>query len=605
MKIAELPFTLDALAAAYADGVSAEAVIEEAYRRIAAVDDDGIFLHLVDPDVACAEARALGDRPADAGPLWGAPFVVKDNIDLAGAPTTAACAAYAYTPEADAVVVARLRAAGAILIGKTNLDQFATGLVGTRTPYPVPRNAVDRTLIPGGSSSGSAVAVAHGLAAFALGTDTAGSGRVPAAFNNIVGLKPTLGAISNRGVVPACRTLDTVSLFALTVRDAQAVLRAAAAFDTADPYGRLAAIAPDAPRLPQPRIGVPAADSMETYGDARQAAAFARSCALLTGLGARTSELDFAPFQEVARLLYGGAWLAERYTVVAELLERQPEALHPVTRDILLKARELTAADAFRDAYRLAALKCRLADLWRAVDALAVPSTPTFYTRADLEADPFTPNARLGHYTNFVNLLDLCALTVPTPARDDGWPGSLTLIAPAGQDHALAALGTELQAAARQPLGATDWRASAPEVLPQPGRPGPEELPLAVVGAHMSGLPLNGELTGLGARFLYRARTCPDYRLYALPGGPPVRPGLVADASGDRIEVEVWALPLSRVGAFLAGVPQPLAIGTVTLDDGTAVKGFLCEQRVTTDAVDVTAFGGWRHAPTEITGLSA
>ena len=603
MTVTALPFTFDALARAYGDGLSPEAVVREAYRRIAAVDDDGIFLHLVDPDAACAEAHALGDRPENAGPLWGVPFAIKDNIDLAGIPTTAACPAYAYTPEADAAVVAHLRAAGAIPIGKTNLDEFATGLVGTRTPHPVPLNAVDPELIPGGSSSGSAVAVARGLVGFALGTDTAGSGRVPAALNNIVGLKPTLGALSNRGVVPACRTVDTVSIFALTVADAKAVLCATAIYDPLDPYARPQAIAPGAPRPPHPQIGVPTPGSLETYGDSDQAEAFAAACRLLRGLGAHTGELDIAPFQDVARLLYGGAWLAERYTVVEDLLRDQPDALHPVTREIVTGAAGLSAADAFRDAYRLAELKRQLTGLWEGVDALAVPSTPTVYTRADLEADPFTPNARLGHYTNFVNLLDLCALTVPTPARADGRAGSVTLIAPAGQDLLLAALGTEMQSAGQQPLGATGWPAPVAGDAATPEGAGTEELPLAVVGAHMSGLPLNGELTRLGARFLYRARTYAGYRLYALPGGPPVRPGLVADDTGGRIELEVWALPRSRVGDFLAGVPQPLTIGTLTLDDGCEVKGFLCEGRATTDAVDITAYGGWRHAPTEITGL--
>jgi allophanate hydrolase len=288
---------------------------------------------------------------------------------------------------------------------------------------------------------------------------------------------------------------------------------------------------------------------------------------------------------------------------VADLLTTQPDALHPVTREIVAKAAHLTAADAFRDAYRLADLKRRLSEIWQDVDAIAVPSTPTLYTLADLDADPFTPNARLGHYTNFVNLLDLCALTIPAPARGDGRPGSLTLIAPAGRDHMLAALGRELQAAAARPLGATDWGCPAAGAAPCSGKAGPAELPIAVVGAHMSGLPLNGELTRLGARFLYRTRTAEHYRLYALSGGPPVRPGLVADADGGPIELEVWALPLSRVGPFLAGVPQPLAIGTLTLDDGNTVKGFLCEPRATAGAVDVTAYGGWRYAPAEVTGI--
>ncbi len=590
--IQNLPFHLPSLFAAYAGGLEPAAVMEEVRRRVDAAGDAGIFLHLTDREQVLADLAALGPFDPVAKPLWGIPFAIKDNIDAAGAPTTAACPAYAYEAERDAFVVDALRRAGAIPVGKTNLDQFATGLVGTRTPYPVPRNALDPALVPGGSSSGSAVAVARGLVGFALGTDTAGSGRVPAALNGIVGLKPTLGALSNTGVVPACRTLDTVSVFALTVEDAYDVFRAAARFDPEDPYARPVPAPPLAAPPPTFRVGVPDAATREFFGDDIQAAAFASALDEVAALGGDVVELDFGPFFEVAAMLYEGAWVAERHAAVGDFLRDRPDAFLPVTRRIIEQAERFSATDAFRGYYRLRELRRRAGNLLDRVDLLCVPSIPRFYTVADVEADPLGPNSRLGTYTNFVNLLDMCGMTVPVTARADGLPGSVTVLAPACRDAQIASVAAALQRRCGGALGATGWS------LPAPAAPrieaGPDEIALAAVGAHMSGLPLNRELTDLGARFLYAAKTAPVYRLYSLPGGPPFRPGLVRGETGSAIALEVWALPASRFGDFIRGIPRPLGIGTLTLESGADVKGFLCEPIGTLGAEDVTAFGGWR-----------
>jgi len=589
-----LPFDLASLRAAYLAGASPVDVVEEVYRRIAVLDDPGVFIHLLPKAEVAAAAAALPPfGEAVEMPLWGVPFAIKDNIDLAGAPTTAGCPDFTYTASADAHCVARLRRAGALVVGKTNLDQFATGLVGVRSPYPVPRNAIDPQIVPGGSSSGSAVAVAAGLVSFALGTDTAGSGRVPAALNNIVGLKPSLGLISCSGVVPACRSLDTVSVFALGVGDAHAVLAAAAGFDPADPYSRALPVRPVGAPPAAPRVGVPDAASRRFFGDAAQEASFRATLEAIAGRGGEIVELDFEPFYAVAELLYDGPWVAERYAAVEPLMRERPEVLHPVTRQVIARAEGFSAVDAFRGAYRLAALKQRLAPVLAAVDLLCVPSIPTFYSRADLAADPLTPNSRLGTYTNFVNLLDLCGIAVPTAPRADGRPGGVTLLAAAGRDNEVAALAQDLHERSGVACGATGWRVpSGPRSEPAEAVPG--EMALAVLGAHMSGLPLNRDLAGRGGRFLRRARTAPCYRLYALPGGPPQRPGLVRHDQGAAIELEVWALPEAAVGGFMATIAAPLGIGTLQLEDGSTVKGFLCEAIAARDAADITVHGGWR-----------
>lgn len=522
-------------------------------------------------------------------PLYGVPFAVKDNIDAAGWPTTAACPEFAYLPGEDATVVRRLRAAGAILVGKTNLDQFATGLVGTRSPHGAVPNAFRPEYVSGGSSSGSASVVARGLAAFSLGTDTAGSGRVPAGFNNIVGLKPTRGWLSTAGVVPACRTLDCVSVFALTVDDAALVARIAGGYDDADPYSREQPADVARPWPAAPRLAIPA--QLEFFGDAQAAAAFDDAVRALREDGASVESLDFAPFAELAALLYQGPWVAERYAAVEGLLREKPDAIHPVVRGIVEQAGRYSALDAFKAEYRRAELSRRIHRALEGYDALVVPTSPSIYTIAELQADPVALNSRLGVYTNFANLADLSALAVPAGMRADGLPAGITLIGPAWQDAALARFGRQWQASRGLPLGATGAPLPASAAAPQPAA---HTVRVAVVGAHLTGMPLNHQLTSRRAAFVERTRTAGDYRLYALAGTTPPKPGLVKSGAGEPIEVELWDVPLPAFGAFVAEIPAPLGIGTLELEDGRQVKGFICEPRGLEGALDITAFGGWR-----------
>ena len=599
----DLPFDLQSLRAAYAAGLDISEVVEEVYRRIQTLGDPGIFITVRDRGDVLKEAETLDRTRLEAMPLWGLPFAVKDNIDIAGMPTTAACPDFAYEAKEDAFVVQRLRAAGALLIGKTNLDQFATGLVGVRTPYPSPRNAIDPEVVPGGSSSGSAVAVAQGLLSFSLGTDTAGSGRVPAALNSIVGLKPSLGALSNRGVVPACRTLDCVSIFALTADDAFEIFKSVAVQDFRDAYSRAYPAFRRSGIVSHLRVGVPSAETIRFFGDEHQKQSFDRSINTLRENGAVVTEIDFDPFYAVAEFLYNGPWVAERHTVIEALLADKPDAVHPVTRQVTEVALGFSATDTFRAIYRLRELAHEITAAMASVDLLCVPSIPTFIKRTEVENDPIGPNAQLGTYTNFVNLLDFCALTVPVTQREDGRPGSVTLIGPSGGDSTIAAQGAYLQGKAQPPLGATSWPFPAP--ISSDRNPDRDELAVVVVGAHMSGLPLNKELTGFGARFLRETTTVPQYKLFKLAGSPPARPGLVRDAEGSAIAVEVWALPSQSVGKFLQGIPPPLGIGSIFLEDDSTAHGFLCEAVAVKDAEDITHFGGWRAYLAYLASLSS
>jgi allophanate hydrolase len=566
--------------------------VETTYARIEAYADPALFIALQPKSEALAAAAKLDGEGRRDRPLFGVPFAVKDNIDVAGLPTTAACPAFAYEPAKSSFVVERLEAAGAIAVGKTNLDQFATGLVGVRSPYGVPRNALRADLIPGGSSSGSAVAVGAGLVPFSLGTDTAGSGRVPAALNGIVGLKPTLGALSSGGLVPACRTLDTISIFALDVADAFAAFRIAASYDAVDPYCKPLA----EPRLLSPpphfRVGAPRPDQRLFFGDAEAGRAFAADLEKLAGLGAEIVEFDIEPFFEVARLLYDGPWVAERYAAVKRLIESRPDTLHPVTHKIIEGARNFDAVAAFEASYKLAALRRASEAAWRAFDVMAVPTMPRFYTRAEVDADPIKTNSKLGTYTNFVNLLDLSAIAYPSGVRGDGLPSSITLIAPASADGLIAGIAARAHALSGAPMGATG---RAPSPAPS-AEASSDRIEIAVVGAHLSGLPLNHELKALGAEFSREARTRPDYRLYALPNTAPPKPGLlrVAPSQGAEIAVEIWTLSPAAFGTFVAAIPPPLGIGTLGFADGTSAKGFLVEAEAVKGAEDVSKFGGWR-----------
>lgn len=586
--------TIASLLAGHRSGKSTIAdTVARTFARIRDAGDPAIFITLrPEPDVL-ADARALAAADTSL-PLYGIPVAVKDNIDVAGLPTTAACPAFAYQPEKDAAAVARLRRAGALVIGKTNLDQFATGLVGVRSPYGVPRNPLRADLIPGGSSSGSAVAVARGIVPLALGTDTAGSGRVPAGHNNIVGLKPSLGLVSTSGVVPACRSLDCVSVFALTTADALAALAVMAWPDPDDGFSRALPLGGLAALPPHLKMGVPRGEHLVFLGDRQAEAAYTDAGKMTEALGATLVEIDLAPFFEAARLLYEGPWVAERTAAVGDFIARHPDDVHPVTRAIIAPGAGKTAVDTFRALYRMAELRAHARKVFAGIDALMVPTMPAAVTAEQVAADPIGPNAKLGTYTNFVNLLDLCGIAVPVTLAADGTPFGVTLLAPAGQDAQVASLGAALHARTGLPLGALG--VPQPAYEPSGSGPRPGEMALAVVGAHLSGMALNGELASLGARFLQATATAPDYQLFALEGTGPARPGLlrVAAGSGAAIALETWGLSMEAFGRFVASVPSPLSIGSVRLADGSMVKGFLVEAEAVKAARNVSSFGGWR-----------
>jgi allophanate hydrolase len=588
---------------AYRDGASPRQLLEDLRARLHRDSPREAWITLSGPAEIDASVTALEQRAAQhpnraaafrAMPLFGVPFAVKDNIDVAGLPTTAACPAFARTPPAHAHAVAQLIAAGAVCMGKTNLDQFATGLVGARSPYGRPSSTFAAERISGGSSSGSAVVVSRGDVPFALGTDTAGSGRVPAGFNNIVGLKPTPGRVGNSGVLPACRSIDCVSVLALTVADAATVLALIEGPDPQDAYSafRLGAAQPNATL----RIGVPIAPVLAP--DTGYTPCFEQALAQVRALGHSVVPIDFEPLLATARLLYGGPWVAERHTVVQDLLAREPAALDATVRTVIEAAHRFSATDTFRAQYLLREAQRDSASLWQQFDLLMVPTAPAHPTHADIDADPLGANALLGTYTNFVNLLGWCALAMPAGFTETGLPFGVTFIAPAAADAALARFGQHWAASVALPLGATGraFAAAAPEP-PATWPASQATLPIAVVGAHLSGLPLNGQLVERGARLREATQTAPRYRLFALPDTVPPKPGLMrvgGDQSGAAIAVEVWDMPLAEVGAFLALIPPPLGLGSLELADGRWVHGFVCEAHALVGARDVTAYGGWR-----------
>lgn len=599
-----LSFDIQTLSTALQQGqVTPVDVVTEVVRRIGS-DTHNAWISMHDQDSLLQMAQDLmAQGPADK-PLYGLPFAVKDNIDLAGLPTTAACPAYAYLPDRHAHVVQRLIDAGAIQIGKTNLDQFATGLNGTRSPYGACHNAFDPRYVSGGSSSGSAVSLALGQVSFSLGTDTAGSGRVPAAFNNLVGLKPTCGLLSTTGVVPACRSLDTVSIFALTATDAHRVFKVAMGVDEADAYSR--------PALPHgfdfglaapgvARVGVPLPDQLNFFGNGDYAKAFADAVSHARSLGLDVVEVDIGPLLETARLLYGGPWVAERYQAIRDFIDAQPDALFPVTREITLQGAKPLAADAFAAQYQLKALQKEAARIWQQVDVLITPTVPTHPSIDEMLAEPIARNTELGEYTNYMNLLDCAAVAVPSGFVRD-LPFGITLVAPAHQDVPLLHLADRWQQALQgraATLGASNWTMpSASEVVPSAVPSG--QVRVAVCGAHLQGQPLNWQLTQRGAKRVLCTHTSPQYKLYALDsGGLPIqRPGLIKVAPDETgagaIEVEVWELPVQHFGSFVAGIPAPLGIGTTVLADGSKVPGFICEPDGLRGATDITAYGGWR-----------
>ena len=528
---------------------------------------------------------------APGGPLAGLQFAVKDNLDVQGLPTTAACPAFAYMPASHAAVVHRLLEAGASLQGKTNLDQFACGLNGTRSPYGAVPNAFNSAYVSGGSSSGSAYVVATGQVDFALGTDTAGSGRVPAGLNNIVGIKPSKGLISTRGLVPAAQSVDCVSIFSRTVGTAVRVLEAAMGYDALDPYSRGMVLARTA--FPARfRFGVPS--QLEFFDDAVAEAAFQQSIQRLVEMGGTPVPIDYAPLAAAAALLYDSALVAERYAAVRSFFDAHADQVVEPVRSILAAGRGYSAADVFDAQVRLRAYGQQAAAMWGSIDLLLVPTAPTHYTMAQMQADPVVLNRNLGAYTNFVNLLDYAAISVPSSIRPDGLPFGITLIGPCGSDWQLAELGQRYHHASGMLQGALGQPLPAPQSIP--GLQPQALARVAVVGAHLSGMPLNSQLTERQATLLASTHTAPDYQLFALPGTVPPKPGLlrVAPGAGAQIAVEVWEMPLPHYGSFVALIPAPLGIGTLTLADGSTVQGFICEAQALQGATDISHFGGWR-----------
>lgn len=591
MKPQTNPLDLSSLREAYQnEELTPRALIKELLARAEGFKDHNIWIHLASVDELEPYLARLDQSSLEDLPLFGIPFAVKDNIDVAGMPTTAACEAFRYIPEHHATLVQKMVDAGAIPLGKTNLDQFATGLVGTRSPWGECHNSFNPDYISGGSSAGSAVAVALGLVSFAFGTDTAGSGRVPASFNNLIGVKPTLGRLSVKGVVPACQTLDCVSIFARDAEQAGVLLNLCDGIDPDDPWQRsLPAGTTPIPR--RFRFGVPQPEQLDFDGDDSASELFQQSINNLVRLGGVPVEIDFAPFLEAAQLLYEGPWVAERYLATSPLIEEQPNALLPVTRTIIEGGRNGAATDAFAAQYRLKTLKHRADQVLKTVDLVLTPTAPTIYTIDAVNADPIALNSKLGTYTNFMNLLDYAAVAVPAGRLENGMPWGVTLFANAFQDEELLNLAGRLHPLASETVGAL-----ADEVEEHQPTATPRTIDVLVCGAHLSGLPLNHQLTSRGATLVAETHTSDAYRMYALAGGPPFRPGLIRDTEkGTWLPVEVWRVPADQFGSFVAGIPAPLGIGQVELENGDWVCGFICEPVGLEGATDITELGGWRN----------
>jgi allophanate hydrolase len=577
---------------------SPTAVVREIYAAIRAQGERPVWITVVDEEQSIARAREL-ESVADQStlPLYGIPFAVKDNFDVEGLPTTAACPAFSHQATRNAEVVQRLLNAGAILIGKTNMDQFATGLVGTRTPYGICSSVFHEEYISGGSSSGSAVAVAKGLVSFSLGTDTAGSGRVPAAFNQLVGMKPTRGLVSTDGLLPACRTLDCVSVFAESCSDAARVLNVIRGYDEKDPYSRK--IEPGDAATPWTvskfKFGVPTQESLEFFGDEQAQAKYQEAVDAMTSLGGELVYFDYEPFRSAAALLYSGPWVTERLAAIEEFVEANSGEMDATVAKIINGARRYSAVDAFQAEYQLKEIRRTTDAVFEKIDFLLLPTTPTIYTIEEVKAAPVELNTNLGYYTNFVNLLDLSAVAIPAGFKANGLPFGVSLIGKAFSDDGLLSIADQLHRKLAVTLGGSERLLSSTPPIENSAPPGSCVL-MAVVGAHLTGQPLNWQLTTRKARLVRTVRTHPDYRLYVLPNSTPAKPGLVYSpgVTGPGIELEVWAMPEDTVGSFLNGIPAPLGLGTVLLEDGTSVKGFLCEPAGIVGATEITHLGGWR-----------
>ena len=601
--------TIDGLLNAYRQQqFTPEHVIDYVFKQCEQYHDHNIWITRLTREQIQPYLDQLASQSPNSLSLYGIPFAIKDNIDLQGIPTTAACPAFTYTPSQSAFVVQQLINAGAIPIGKTNLDQFATGLVGTRSPEPWGpcKNAFNKDYISGGSSSGSAVAVALGLVCFSLGTDTAGSGRVPAAFNNIIGIKPSRGLVSTRGVVPACRSLDCVSIFTLTTDDANTVLTSAAVYDATDDYARMnpfnnnhrqygtsqyATFKSSNTNLPL-AIAVPQSNQLEFFGDSTAQQLFAESVNKLKTLGATITEIDFTPFLDAARLLYAGPWVAERYVATEDIIRNQPDALLPVINTIIGGAESKSAIDYFKAAYRLEHCRAQVKAIFDTVDCLVTPTAGTIYSIDQVLADPITLNSNLGYYTNYMNLLDCAAVAAPAGFLENDCGFGITFVGPAMSDRKLLSIGKQWQDSLALPLGALKQKNPCKEHAPVVFN---QWIPVVVCGAHLQDLPLNWQLTERGARLEAQTQTAAHYRMYVLPGGPPQRPGLIRDEkNGVAIEVEVWVVPQHEFGSFVANIPAPLGIGKVEMQDGRWLPGFICEAYVIDNAKEISEYASWK-----------
>nr|WP_319492201.1 allophanate hydrolase [uncultured Desulfobacter sp.] len=582
--------TIEHLHHCYKDGTLTPEDLIGSLMELCRTDQNNVWIRLLSQDEIAPYLNRLEGETPETLPLYGIPFAIKDNIDLAGIPTTAGCPQYCYTPEKSAFVVEQLINAGAIPMGKTNLDQFATGLVGTRSPHGACKNSFDPDYISGGSSSGSAVALAKGMCSFSLGTDTAGSGRVPAAFNNILGVKPSKGLLSTTGVVPACRSLDCVSIFALCAVDAEKVFQTAAIFDPQDPFSRKAQNATK-PTFNKSEFtfGIPAAKDLNFFGNSDYEDCFQNSIDLLTDMGGTCIEIDFSPFLDAAKLLYQGPWVAERTAAVGDFLLENPDAGVPVTRQIICDGKPWTAREVFACMYELQALKKKTDAVLETVDFLVTPTAGTCYTIDAVNADPIQLNSNLGYYTNYMNLLDYCSLAVPTGLTPTV-PVGVTLVGQAFEDLKLLQAGAFFHAQTNLPMGCgSDMPPRPVETLSS------DTLQLAVCGAHLKGLALHHQLTGLGASLVQTTQTADAYRMFALESAPP-KPGLIRDEkAGAAIEVEIYALSASAFGRFVQQIPHPLGIGKLELSDGSWVSGFIAEPIVAESGHEITKFGGWRN----------
>lgn len=592
--------SIQSLSKDYLSGVTTpEAVMAGIRERSVEYEDRNIWIHLLTEAEQAKYLEQLKDKDPATHPLWGIPFAIKDNIDLAGIPTTAACAEFAYTPTESATVVQQLIDAGAIPVGKTNLDQFATGLNGTRSPWGACRNSFNPKYVSGGSSAGSSVSVALGLASFSLGTDTAGSGRVPACFNNLYGVKPTRGLLSATGMLPACRSLDCMTIFALTADEAEHVLTAAEGLDPSDGYSRANPYANQHRQYGQRKgtlkVGVIQPDQLAFFGDEAYAKAYTQTLETLKANDVVLEEIDFSPFLEAAKLLYEGPWVTERYIASQPLIDEQPEAMFPVVREIIEPGKHALASDLFKAQYRLQELKTICDKVTAQYDCLLTPTAGRLFTVDELLEEPILRNSQLGYYTNYMNLLDMSSLAIPTAMTDAGLPFGVTLVGAAFADRALLSIAKRVEALFELPLGASDQSAksvvdSTPVLIDNT-----QSIDVLVCGAHLDGLPLNWQLKERGAVLKQVTTTAPDYRMYALAGGPPFRPGLVLDeTAGAAIDVEIWSVPSSEFGSFVAGIPAPLGIGKVKVANGSMVSGFICEPYGLEGATEITQLGGWR-----------